>query len=245
MTRRLTVVWPDRRAFDNRNGASIRLLAVSDAVDPVLEHAINRDAIGRLDAIVGCGDLEPGYLGFLGDAFKVPVAYVRGNHDRGGHWSESAPHAPHHLRSGRLVQVGGLTVVPFEWPGLRPDRAKRDEWTAWRDVFRAWRTVVVGRLLGRTGPVLVLSHAPPRGVGDHAANRYHLGYAAYRWLLLRLHPPLWLHGHTDPASIGDWRTSLGSSVVVNVTGSVVVELIPPSRRARAPAPSAQSPRRKA
>jgi Icc-related predicted phosphoesterase len=112
-------------------------------------------------------------------------------------------------------------------------------------VFRAWRTVVVGRLLGRTGPVLVLSHAPPRGVGDHAANRYHLGYAAYRWLLERLHPPLWLHGHTDPASIEDWRTILGSSVVVNVTGSVVVELIPPSRRARAAAQSAQSPRPKA
>ena len=50
---------------------------------------INREQIGRVDAIVGCGDLEPGYLGFLGDAFGVRVAYVRGNHDRGGHWSES------------------------------------------------------------------------------------------------------------------------------------------------------------
>ena len=85
MTRRLTVVWPDARAFEGRNGDSIRLLAVSDKVDPVLEHAINREQIGRLDAIVGCGDLEPSYLGFLGDAFQVPVAYVRGNHDRGGH----------------------------------------------------------------------------------------------------------------------------------------------------------------
>lgn len=231
MTRRLRVVWPDRLVFKARDYAPIRILAVSDVVDPALEHAINREALGRLDAIVGCGDLEPSYLGFLGDAFGVPVMFVRGNHDRGGRWSETARRAPGHLASGRLVDLDGITVAPFEWPGLRPDRALRDEWTAWRDVLRAWRTVTVRRLF-HGKPVLVISHAPPRGVGDHAANRYHLGYAAYRWLLERIRPPLWLHGHTDPASIDDWRTSLGTSVVANVTGSVVVELIPPSRGAR-------------
>jgi hypothetical protein len=227
MTRRLTVVWPDRRPFEARNGAPIRLLAVSDAVDPALDHAINREAIGRIDAIVGCGDLEPSYLGFLGDAFHVPVAYVRGNHDRGGHWSETARRAPHHLSSGHLVEVGGITVAPLEWPGLRPDRALRDEWRAWGDVLRVEWGLVLRRFLGRTTPVLVVSHAPPRGVGDHAADRYHLGYSAYRWLLGRLRPPLWLHGHTTPATVADWRATLGPSMVANVTGSVVVELTAP------------------
>ena len=227
MTRRLTVVWPDAHPFVMRNGEPIRLLAVSDAVDPALDHAINRDALGHLDAIVGCGDLEPTYLGFLGDAFGVPVAYVRGNHDRGGHWSETAGKAPQHLSSGRLVEVGGVVVAPFEWPGLKPDRAMRDEWTAWRDVIRASWSIVVRRLRGRRSPVLVMSHAPPRGVGDHEANRYHLGYAAYRWLLERLRPPLWLHGHVNPATIADWREHHGASVVANVTGSVVVELVAP------------------
>jgi hypothetical protein len=227
MTRRLTVVWPDRRPFEARDGAPIRLLAVSDSVDPALEHAVNREAIGRLDAIVGCGDLEPSYLGFLADAFQVPVAYVRGNHDHGGHWSETAARAPSHLSSGRLIDVGGITVAPFEWPGLQRDRAPRDEWLAWRDVIRAWRALFGRRLRGRTAPVLVMSHAPPLGVGDHAANRYHLGYRAYRWLLERLRPPLWLHGHVDPATIEDWREPHGRSMVANVTGSVVVELVSP------------------
>jgi Icc-related predicted phosphoesterase len=232
MTRRLSIVWPDLRPFAAREGAPIRLLAVSDAVDPALDQAINREAIGHVDAIVGCGDLEPSYLGFLGDAFQVPVAYVRGNHDRGGQWAESARHAPHHLSSGRLVDVVGITVAPLEWPGLRPDRARRDEWRAWGDVFRVGRSLVVRRLLGRATPVLVLSHAAPRGVGDHAADRYHLGYAAYRWLLERLRPPLWLHGHTTPATVADWRASLGPSLVANVTGSVLVELTPPASPGR-------------
>jgi hypothetical protein len=235
VTRRLTVEWPDERPFATRHGEPIRLLAVSDAVDPALEHAVNREAIGRLDAIVGCGDLEPTYLGFLGDAFGVPVAWVRGNHDRGGHWSETISRASRHLTSGQVVNVSGVTVAPFEWPGMHHEQAVRDEWRAWGDVLRAWRTLAIRRLIGRGSPVLVLSHAPPRGVGDHAANRYHLGYSAYRWLLERLHPPLWLHGHTDPASIADWRTNLGSSVVANVTGSVVVELTPPGVPSAPPA----------
>ena len=227
MTRRLTLAWPDRRPFEDRDGAPIRLLAVSDAVDPALDHGVNREALGRIDAIVGCGDLEPSYLGFLADAFGAPVVYVRGNHDRGGHWAETLVHAPHPLPSGQPVDVGGITIVPFEWPGLDHDEAMRDEWRAWLDVIRAEVGLFRRRLGGRSAPVLVVSHAPPRGVGDAAADPYHVGYGAYRWLLERLKPPLWLHGHTTPASVVDWRDAFGPSTVANVTGSILVELVPP------------------
>jgi len=226
MTRSLTVVWPDVTAFEGRDGAPIRLLAVSDDVDPALEYAINRERIGRVDAIVGAGDLEPSYLGFLGDAFGARVAYVRGNHDRGGHWAETMGAAPHPLESGKLAEVDGITVAPFEWPGLGEDAATRNEPRAWLDVLRVSRSLFFRRLRGRRSPVLVLSHAPPRGVGD-SSDPYHIGFAAYRWLLERLQPPLWLHGHTTPATVTHWRDRFGDSVVVNVTGSVLVELVPP------------------
>jgi hypothetical protein len=228
MTRRLTVAWPDPRPFEDRNGSPIRLLAVSDAVDPALDHAVNREALGRIDAIVGCGDLEPSYLGFLADAFGAPLVYVRGNHDRGGHWSESLSHSPHPLPSGRLIDVGGITIVPFEWPGMEYDQAMRDEWRAWLDVIRAGAGLIRRRVAGRSSPVLVISHAPPRGIGDATADPYHVGYGGYRWLLERLQPPLWLHGHTTPASVVDWRDALGPSTVANVTGSILVELLPPA-----------------
>ena len=227
MTRSLTVVWPDPRPFAARDGAPIRLLAVSDAPDPALDHAVNRDALGTIDAVVGCGDLEPGYLGFLGDAFRVPVAFVRGNHDRGGQWAESAAEAPKPLASGHLVQLDGITVAPFEWPGLDPGTARATRrapgWTS-RERLAVWSPAACA---GTTSPLLVVSHAPPRGVGDCDSDPYHVGFGAYRWLLERVRPPLWLHGHTTPASVADWRDAFGPSVVANVTGSVIVELVPP------------------
>jgi hypothetical protein len=228
MTRRLTVEWPDPRPFDDRGGEPVRLLAVSDAVDPALDHAVNREALGRVDAIIGCGDLEPDYLGFLADAFAVPIAYVRGNHDHGGQWAApSVTDAPQPLASGRPVDLGGITVVPLEWPGLGHEPARRDEWRAWLDVLRAELALFGRRSRGRRAPVVVVSHAPPRGVGDAASDPYHVGYAAYRWFLDRHRPPLWLHGHTTPASVADWREQRGTSIVANATGSILVDLVSP------------------
>jgi uncharacterized protein len=230
MTRRLSIAWPDRRVFAGRGDTPIRLLAVSDEVDPALEHQVNRDRIGRIDAVVGCGDLEPSYLGFLADAFGVPMAYVRGNHDRGGHWAATSAHAPSPLPSGRLVEIAGLTVVPLEWPGIDNDRVLRDEWQARIHVLRAEWALLWRRGRGRADPVLVISHGAPFGVGD-AADAYHVGFRAYRWFLERHRPPVWLHGHTTTASVADWRASLGPSTVANVTGSVIVELVPPTAEA--------------
>lgn len=228
MTRRLTVEWPDPKAFKARDGAPIRLLAVSDAPDPALEYEVNRQALGRLDGIVGCGDLEPSYLGFLADAFHVPLAFVRGNHDRGGQWQVMSEEAPTPMPTGRLTELSGVTLAAFSWPGLGSDAvALRNERKAWWDVFRAIRQLFFRWLLRRNGPVLIVSHAPPRGVGDAASDPYHLGYSAYRWLLERIRPPLWLHGHTTIATVKDWRDAHGPTTVANVTGSVVVELVPP------------------
>jgi hypothetical protein len=228
VTRRLTVEWPDPRPFASRGGAPIRLLAASDAVDPTLDHQVNRDALGRIDAVIGCGDLEPDYLGFLADAFHAPLAYVRGNHDRGGPWAGTPRPAPTPLPSGHPITLAGLTAIPFEWPGLGQHGAQRDEVRAWLDVLRAEARLVARRLRGWGGPLLIVSHAPPRGLGDAASDPYHVGYAAYRWFLDRHRPPLWLHGHTTLASVIDWRQDVGPSVVANVTGSILVELVPPA-----------------
>ena len=120
MTRTLTVVWLDPKAFEGRDGAPIRLLAVSDDVDRALDYAINREKIGRIDAVVGAGDLEPSYLCFLGDAFGAPVAYVRGNHDRGGHWMETLVDAPQPLSRPSNAWASGQTTVRLRV--IRPRR---------------------------------------------------------------------------------------------------------------------------
>ncbi len=228
MVRRLILPWPDPRPFAARGGRPIRWLAVSDDPDPALGHAKNRADLGRLDAIVGCGDLEPDYLGFLADAFCVPLCYVRGNHDKGGRWDDTvARNAPRPLASGRIHRLNGVSVAALEWPGLRHGDRRRHDRSAWADVLRVVGRRGFARLAGVTQPLVVISHAPPLGIGDREADTYHAGYDAYRWLLDRSGPPLWLHGHVPPASVDGWRVVHEQTEVVNVTGAVLVEIQPP------------------
>ena len=136
--------------------------------------------------------------------------------------------APTAMSSGRLTQLGEVTIAPFSWPGLGSDQvALRDERKAWWDVLRASRQLLFRRLRRRNGPVLIVSHAPPRGVGDAASDPYHLGYNAPRGLLDRRPPPLGRHAHTTSATDTQGRDGGGATTVANVTGSVVVELVPP------------------
>ena len=228
MVRRLILPWPDPRPFAARGGRPIRWLAVSDDPDPALGHAKNRADLGRLDAIVGCGDLEPDYLGFLADAFCVPLCYVRGNHDKGGRWDDTvARNAPRPLASGRIHRLNGVSVAALEWPGLRHGDRRRHDRSAWADVLRVVGRRGFARLAGVAQPLVVISHAPPQGIGDREADTYHAGYDGYRWLLERSDPPLWLHGHVSPASVDSWRVVHEQTEVVNVTGAVLVEIQPP------------------
>ena len=214
MTRRLTLTWPDPRPFSDRDGRPFRILAASDEPDPALEHETNRRALGAIDAIVACGDLESDWLSFLGDAFHAPIVRVLGNHDVRP--DEPAIFVPEPLLAGVETRLG-IPIVGLSWPGRPP---RRDALLSWLQVIR----IAIRRIAGQ--PVLVASHIAPAGAGD-APDHYHQGLRSYRWLLHRLRPPLWLHGHTTMASIADWRVTAGDTIVANVTGSLLVELRPP------------------
>ena len=225
MIKRLEIVWPDPRPFAGRGGRPIRFLAASDEPEPALREEMNRDALGHLDAIVGCGDLEPEWLRFLGDAFNLPLIYVRGNHDRSGGWREDPLQVPAWLDPGQFERLAGIPVVGLEWPGIDMRDNRRRPWLAWRQTIRTTRRLVMTRQWST--PLIVISHVPPAGVGDVATDAYHVGFDGYRWLLDRLSPPIWLHGHSTVASVPRLVERSGSSIVANVTGALLVELRPP------------------
>jgi Icc-related predicted phosphoesterase len=227
MIRRISVRWPDDRPFRDRDGRPIRLLAASDEREPSMEVEANRVAIAPLDGVIGCGDVDPAWLAFLADCFQAPLVYVRGNHDQGGEWDARDRVVPEPLGSGSTTRLAGILVGGFEWPDAGADHNRRRPDLAWWHVLR----LVLHRLLPaarRREPLVVISHVAPEGAGDVPTDVYHRGFGAYRWLLDRLRPPLWLHGHTTTALVPTLEVSAGQTRVVNVTGAVVVELLPPA-----------------
>ena len=229
MTDRLRVAWPEPSAFVARGGRPIRLLAVSDWPDPTLESSATRAGLGQVDLIVGCGDLEPDYLDFVANAFCAPVHYVRGNHDVGESWelSDNDPtqsRAPNALPDGRVREEAGLRLVGFSGS---PQYSTRGYEVS--DAAMWWRVLRFGVFQRPGRPLIVVTHAAPRGVND-GADQPHRGFRAYRWLAERLQPPLWLHGHTTLVRHDSRSRSarLGRTLLYNCAGSTLIELVPES-----------------
>jgi hypothetical protein len=225
VTDRLSLPWPDPAPFVARDGRPIRILAVSDEPDPSLDAAATRSRIGGVDLVIGAGDLEPDYLGFVADAFDAPLRYVRGNHDVGPAWSASRrSQLPEPMSDGRIVTEAGLRLLGFSGSPVYNDRGMQvSALGMWAKAIGSWSAAQ------RARPLLVVTHAPPRDLNDDT-DRAHRGFTAFRWLVDRLSPPLWLHGHTALVRRGiDARcTRHEGTLFYNCTGATLVELTPPA-----------------
>jgi hypothetical protein len=158
VTRRLTLEWPDPAPFRDRNGASIRILAVSDVLEPTLIDARNRSALAPIDFIVGCGDLDQDDLAFVADAFDAPLLYVHGNHDTNERWRERQESCPEPIQSTATCQQAGLSIAGLTWPGVRDRRGHRSETAAWMQAVRL-ATRRLGRSARETWPPMPTTEA--------------------------------------------------------------------------------------
>lgn len=225
MTNRLSITWPDPLPFAKRDGRPIRLLAISDEPDRTLESTASRKGLGQVDLIVGAGDLEPDYLSFVADAFHAPLRYVRGNHDEGAAWAHTRRTLlPEPMRDGVVVDERGLRLIGFSGsPVYNQGGMQVSGMGMWLRVVRA------ASRAQRARPVIVVTHAPPRGVNDDS-DLAHRGFQAFRWLVDRVDPPLWLHGHTALVRRGiDDRSAMhNGTLFYNCTGATLIELMPPA-----------------
>lgn len=206
------------------------MLAVSDEVDEALYVDV-RSARGA-ELILACGDLPFDYLAYLMDAVRAPLVFVPGNHDpdvRGYRTSRAGltlragmparpPWPPGAVNAdGRVVDVLGLRIA-----GLGGCLRYHDGPNQYSERQQQWRAAGLARRArwrGRDGrhPDVLLTHAPPRGVGD-GDDAPHRGFACLHRLVDRLQVPLLLHGHVHPygEDVPDLRA--GPAVVRNVVG---------------------------
>lgn len=215
----------------------MQILAVADEVDEAL--CADPRRAGAVELILACGDLPFDYLRTLMNVLDVPLVFVAGNHDvdvRGYRTSRSGltlraglpatpPWPPGAVNAdGRVVDVAGLRIAglggcPRYTDGPNQYSQREQQRRAARLARRArWRRARDGRAVD-----VLLTHAPPRGVGD-AVDAPHHGFDCLDRLCARLAVPLLLHGHVHPYGERLVDLHLGSSVVRNVVGKHLFEV---------------------
>jgi Icc-related predicted phosphoesterase len=76
---------------------------------------------------------------------------------------------------------------------------------------------------------VLITHAPPAGVGD-GADRPHHGFATYHRLVRGMRPPLLLHGHVHPHGQPRRDHDMRGTSVRNVVGHRIMEITPGAAR---------------
>jgi hypothetical protein len=233
-----------RLAESNRRSGTyarrvVRVLAIADEVSDALWGP--RVTALAPDLVIAAGDLPWDYLEFMASALDRPVVFVPGNHDpavsrarqhRSGQYLHAGmpcePPRPAGCldADGTVLDVAGLRIAGLG--GCVRYRPGPNQYSQREYRRRAGRLVRrVGRAQRRRpGPVDVLvTHAPPRGLGDEE-DRPHVGIEALHQVLERLQPRWHLHGHIHPHGHPRPDRTVGVTTLRNVIPYRLIEITP-------------------
>ena len=212
----------------------VKVLVIADEVASNLQERTLREI--DPDLVLAAGDLPWDYLEWIASSVDVPMVFVPGNHDpevesaRGGRFDDYLePGAmcefprPHGVINAdqTIIEAAGLRIAGLG--GCVKYRRGPNQYTQRQYRTRANRLLRKAR---STGPVdVLLTHAPPRGLGD-AEDGPHIGIEALHKVLERLEPSWHLHGHIHPYGMTMPDRQVGPTTIRNVIPWMVVDITP-------------------
>jgi uncharacterized protein len=209
----------------------MRILAVSDAVSPIIYSERFPDNLPPFDVVLAAGDLPGHVLEFMATKLRVTPIYVLGNH--GNAYLRSADD-PDEVRlpggcinaHGSVVEIGGLLVAGIEGSArYRPGPHQYSERQMALMAARLTPRLLVNRLRHGRAVDVLLTHAPPKG--PHEGSDYpHRGVPAFNAFHRRWRPRLHVHGHVHLSGANAPReyTSPEGVRVVNAYEYVLIDL---------------------
>ena len=218
-----------------RGDAGPRILAVADAVSPVVYSENFPANLPPFDAVLCAGDL-PGYLlEFMATKLRIPPVYVIGN--PGNAYLRSADEPDEVRLPGgcinahrRVVEVGGLLVAGIEGSArYRPGPHQYTERAMSAMVASLTPRLLLNRLRHGRAVDVLLTHAPPKG--PHEGSDYaHRGVAAFNRFHRLWRPRLHVHGHVHLSGANAPReyVTQGGVRVVNAFEFALIDLGEPS-----------------
>lgn len=212
----------------------VKVLVVSDEVAHDLQPGRLRELAPGL--VLAGGDLPWDYLEYLASCVDAPFLFVPGNHDpdldrraqRGDQRARFDAEAhdgprPHGARNidQQVVLAAGLRVAGLG--GCVRYREGPHQYTQAQYARRARRLL---RRYGRSAPVdILLTHAPPLGLGD-GEDLAHQGIEALHGVLERLRPTWHLHGHVHPYGLTLPDRHVGGTTIRNVIPWRMLDVTP-------------------
>jgi len=195
----------------------MKILVLADQECPALWDYFRPERLDGIDLILSCGDLKADYLTFLATMARVPLFYVRGNHDDR---YETRPPEGCECIENQLITCKGVRILGM---GGSPLYSGGNNQYTERQM--AWRMHRAGWQIRKAGGVdILVAHAAPRGYGD-AEDYAHRGFEVFLPFLDRYRPRYLVHGHIHMNYGVDIPRTLiyGNTTIVNAWERYVLD----------------------
>lgn len=210
----------------------LKILSVSDEVDPLVYSASIRERYGDIDLVISCGDLPYPYLDYIVSSLNCPLYFVHGNHDLSHKAipieTDTYPLGGENLHR-RISWNKDLILAGVEGSILYNNKSpyQYPQYKFWSFVLGLVPGLMANKVKhGRFLDVFV-THAPPAGIHDRA-DWAHQGIKAFRWLIKVFQPAYHYHGHIHLYRPGAVREStFGKTRIINTFRSRTIEILGP------------------
>jgi uncharacterized protein len=219
----------------------VKILCVSDHVDPLIYSNSIKSRFRKMDLVLGAGDLELPYYGFIVSNLNKPLAFVFGNHNLKRISYYRKEHAPVHIdlsasnfleRSfgstyigDKVVKLSGVLVA-----GLGGSKRYNNGINQFSEFQMAMKIIklIPGMFFNRIfrGRYLdvLLTHAPPEGIHDRE-DRCHRGFKVFLNFMRFFKPRYLVHGHVHLYDLNAVRiTEYHETTVVNAYEHIIIDL---------------------
>lgn len=230
---------------------SIKILCVSDQVDPLIYSSNLKKAFSDVDLILCAGDLPMEYIDFIVSTLNKPAYFIFGNH----HVKEFAHY---HRTVNSLIDISGTgisraghgavyvgfkNIRDYNFSVVNPATGKKTpllisgasgsmrynkgqgQYTDSEMFFHLIRMsagLLWNKLRYGRAVDIFLTHAPPQGIHDRT-DICHRGFRCFLWFMKKFKPKKLVHGHIHIYDTRTPRESVcGETDVVNVFGHYIL-----------------------
>jgi hypothetical protein len=210
----------------------MKILCVSDQIDPLIYTNTIKQRYSDVDLILSAGDLPLDYLDFIMSTLNKPLFFVSGNHHTGGQkrqkhqdsgWPDYDPCGAACVGS-KVRYESGLIIAGLG--GCMKYNRGENQFTDFEmniQILKMIPALVFNRLVRGRFLDILLTHASPRGIHDKE-DKCHRGFKCFLWFMRIFKPRYLIHGHVHIYDLSEVRTTkYFNTVVINAYSHYLID----------------------
>lgn len=232
---------PGRRMKAPKQYKQVRILCVSDHVDPLIYSNSLKSRFSHIDIVLGAGDLELPYYGYIVSNLNKPLGFVFGNHNlkRIAFYRKEYMNDHFDIRKtsftersfgstylgDKVMKLGGVLVAGLGGSKRYNNGINQfNEFQMFIKMTRLLPGLVFNRIFRGRWLDILLTHAPPAGIHDRE-DLCHRGFSLFLLFMKWFKPKYLVHGHVHLYDLNAVRrTNYLDTMVVNAYEHVVIEI---------------------